>query len=155
MFTTPRLVSRWSRLCLLQTSDQANHCSHPCFASRALASRWPRWANRAQITTLDVVRADKFVHEMTGAPMSDVSVPVIGSSAVVRRPGRRSSERRGRSEGKRREARLDGWRPPWLLGSPFSANIWVKALEGQGAWASWASRTLLRVFKQSQTCAFW
>ncbi|CAK9022845.1 unnamed protein product [Durusdinium trenchii] len=33
------------------------------------------------ITTLDVVRADKFVHEMTGAPMSDVSVPVIGGHA--------------------------------------------------------------------------
>jgi len=33
------------------------------------------------ITTLDVVRADKFVHEMTGAPMADVSVPVIGGHA--------------------------------------------------------------------------
>ena len=32
----------------------------------------------AEITTLDVVRADKFVHEMSGAPMSDVKVPVIG-----------------------------------------------------------------------------
>ena len=35
----------------------------------------------AEITTLDVVRADKFVHEMTGAPMTDVSVPVIGAWA--------------------------------------------------------------------------
>lgn len=38
----------------------------------------------AEITTLDVVRADKFVHEMTGAPMSDVKVPVIGAELRVR-----------------------------------------------------------------------
>ena len=37
----------------------------------------------AEITTLDVVRADKFVHEMTGSPMSDVSVPVIGTLAKL------------------------------------------------------------------------
>eukprot|EP00931_Biecheleriopsis_adriatica_P054629 TRINITY_DN3215_c0_g1_i1.p1 TRINITY_DN3215_c0_g1~~TRINITY_DN3215_c0_g1_i1.p1 ORF type:complete len:356 (-),score=94.67 TRINITY_DN3215_c0_g1_i1:100-1014(-) len=33
------------------------------------------------ITTLDVVRADKFVHEITGAAMEDINVPVIGGHA--------------------------------------------------------------------------
>mmetsp|Transcript_136841 Transcript_136841/g.324230 ORF Transcript_136841/g.324230 Transcript_136841/m.324230 type:complete len:337 (-) Transcript_136841:54-1064(-) len=33
------------------------------------------------VTTLDVVRADKFVHEMTGLPMDDIGVPVIGGHA--------------------------------------------------------------------------
>jgi len=33
------------------------------------------------VTTLDVVRADKFVHEMTGAAMEDIDVPVIGGHA--------------------------------------------------------------------------
>ena len=52
------------------------------FLKRSLAkTRLPSLAvNATEITTLDVVRADKFVHEMTGAPMSDVSVPVIGAS---------------------------------------------------------------------------
>ena len=46
-----------------------------CAARLTCADVW------TEITTLDVVRADKFVHEMTGAPMADVSVPVIGASA--------------------------------------------------------------------------
>jgi len=33
------------------------------------------------ITTLDVLRANKFVHEITGAPIDDVEVPVIGGHA--------------------------------------------------------------------------
>ncbi|CAE8646949.1 unnamed protein product [Polarella glacialis] len=33
------------------------------------------------ITTLDIVRANKFVHELTGAAMDDISVPVIGGHA--------------------------------------------------------------------------
>jgi malate dehydrogenase len=33
------------------------------------------------VTTLDVVRADKFVYEITGAPLEDVDVPVIGGHA--------------------------------------------------------------------------
>jgi len=33
------------------------------------------------VTTLDVVRADKFVHEMTGLAMDDIGVPVIGGHA--------------------------------------------------------------------------
>merc|ERR1712151_1170369 len=33
------------------------------------------------ITTLDVVRANKFVHEITGANVEDVNVPVIGGHA--------------------------------------------------------------------------
>jgi len=33
------------------------------------------------ITTLDCVRADKFVHEITGAPMTDINIPVIGGHA--------------------------------------------------------------------------
>merc|ERR1719343_1902078 len=33
------------------------------------------------VTTLDVVRANKFVHEATGAPLDEVSVPVIGGHA--------------------------------------------------------------------------
>mmetsp|Transcript_23372 Transcript_23372/g.42981 ORF Transcript_23372/g.42981 Transcript_23372/m.42981 type:complete len:330 (-) Transcript_23372:183-1172(-) len=33
------------------------------------------------ITTLDVVRAEKFVHEVTGAPLSEISIPVIGGHA--------------------------------------------------------------------------
>lgn len=33
------------------------------------------------VTTLDVVRANKFVHEVTGAPMADINVPVIGGHA--------------------------------------------------------------------------
>ena len=41
-------------------------------------------AMATQITTLDVVRADKFVHEMTGSPMSDIQVPVIGYLAAGR-----------------------------------------------------------------------
>jgi len=33
------------------------------------------------VTTLDVVRANKFVHEITGAPIQNISVPVIGGHA--------------------------------------------------------------------------
>lgn len=33
------------------------------------------------VTSLDCVRAEKFVHEMTNAPMSDISIPVIGGHA--------------------------------------------------------------------------
>jgi len=33
------------------------------------------------VTTLDVVRADKFVHEITGAAMGDIDVPVVGGHA--------------------------------------------------------------------------
>lgn len=33
------------------------------------------------VTTLDVVRANKFVHEITGAPMSSINVTVIGGHA--------------------------------------------------------------------------
>jgi len=33
------------------------------------------------VTTLDCVRAEKFVHEMTGAPVGDISIPVIGGHA--------------------------------------------------------------------------
>jgi len=33
------------------------------------------------ITTLDVVRANKFVHEITGAPVESIEVPVIGGHA--------------------------------------------------------------------------
>jgi len=33
------------------------------------------------VTTLDVVRANKFVHEATGAPMSSISIPVVGGHA--------------------------------------------------------------------------
>ena len=36
-----------------------------------------------EVTTLDVVRADKFVHEMTGLAMDDIGVPVIGSLAAA------------------------------------------------------------------------
>merc|ERR1711988_503997 len=35
----------------------------------------------AGITILDVVRANKFVHEMTGAPAESIEVPVIGGHA--------------------------------------------------------------------------
>jgi len=33
------------------------------------------------VTTLDVVRADKFVHEITGVPVEEVDIPVIGGHA--------------------------------------------------------------------------
>merc|ERR1712048_351747 len=33
------------------------------------------------VTTLDVVRADKFVHEITGAPLEEINVPIIGGHA--------------------------------------------------------------------------
>lgn len=33
------------------------------------------------VTTLDVVRADKFVHEITGAPIETIDIPVIGGHA--------------------------------------------------------------------------
>lgn len=33
------------------------------------------------VTSLDIVRANKFVHEITGAPMKEISVPVIGGHA--------------------------------------------------------------------------
>merc|ERR1719436_112835 len=35
----------------------------------------------AGVTTLDVLRANKFVHEITGANVEDVNVPVIGGHA--------------------------------------------------------------------------
>mmetsp|Transcript_46391 Transcript_46391/g.93627 ORF Transcript_46391/g.93627 Transcript_46391/m.93627 type:complete len:331 (-) Transcript_46391:177-1169(-) len=33
------------------------------------------------VTTLDGVRANKFVHEITGAPLSEINVPVVGGHA--------------------------------------------------------------------------
>merc|ERR1712232_1372658 len=33
------------------------------------------------ITTLDCVRAEKFVHEVTGASLSDITIPVVGGHA--------------------------------------------------------------------------
>jgi malate dehydrogenase len=33
------------------------------------------------VTTLDCVRAEKFVHEITGAPLSEIVIPVIGGHA--------------------------------------------------------------------------
>ena len=33
------------------------------------------------VTTLDVVRANKFVHEITGASLEEINVPVIGGHA--------------------------------------------------------------------------
>jgi len=33
------------------------------------------------ITTLDVLRANKFVHELTGGPVEEVAIPVIGGHA--------------------------------------------------------------------------
>merc|ERR1719472_499197 len=33
------------------------------------------------ITTLDCVRAEKFVHEITGSPLGEISIPVIGGHA--------------------------------------------------------------------------
>ena len=33
------------------------------------------------MTTLDCVRAEKCVHEITGAPVGDISIPVIGGHA--------------------------------------------------------------------------
>ena len=33
------------------------------------------------ITTLDCVRAEKFVHEITGVPVEDISIPIIGGHA--------------------------------------------------------------------------
>jgi len=33
------------------------------------------------VTTLDVVRANKFVHEITGQPIQDIQIPVIGGHA--------------------------------------------------------------------------
>merc|ERR1719188_2826096 len=33
------------------------------------------------VTTLDVLRACKFVHEITGTPINDINVPVVGGHA--------------------------------------------------------------------------
>merc|ERR1712170_324960 len=33
------------------------------------------------VTSLDIVRANKFVHELTGAPVEKIDVPVIGGHA--------------------------------------------------------------------------
>jgi len=33
------------------------------------------------VTTLDIVRANKFVHEVTGAPVDTISIPVVGGHA--------------------------------------------------------------------------
>merc|ERR1719386_562148 len=33
------------------------------------------------VTTLDCVRAEKFVHEITGAPLSEIGIPVVGGHA--------------------------------------------------------------------------
>merc|ERR1719161_1215458 len=35
------------------------------------------------VTTLDCVRAEKFVHEITGKPLEEISIPVIGGHAGV------------------------------------------------------------------------
>jgi malate dehydrogenase len=35
------------------------------------------------VTSLDIVRANKFVHEETGAPVEDIDVPVVGGHAGV------------------------------------------------------------------------
>merc|ERR1719215_1409695 len=35
------------------------------------------------VTSLDIVRANKFVHELTGAPVEQIDVPVIGGHAGV------------------------------------------------------------------------
>lgn len=37
--------------------------------------------NVVGVTTLDVVRANKFVHEITGAPIESINIPVIGGHA--------------------------------------------------------------------------
>jgi len=51
----------------------------------AMAELWKKKGlNPAKIvgvTTLDCVRAEKFVHEITGAPMAEVTIPVIGGHA--------------------------------------------------------------------------
>jgi len=51
----------------------------------AMAELWrKKGLNPAKIvgvTTLDCVRAEKFVHEITGAPLSEINIPVIGGHA--------------------------------------------------------------------------
>ncbi|CAK0845431.1 unnamed protein product [Prorocentrum cordatum] len=47
-----------------------------------MATLYKRWGHDPQkicgVTTLDVVRANKFVHEVTGCPIEKISVPVVG-----------------------------------------------------------------------------
>jgi malate dehydrogenase len=51
----------------------------------AMAELWKKKGlNPAKIvgvTTLDCVRAEKFVHEVTGAPLNEINIPVIGGHA--------------------------------------------------------------------------
>lgn len=51
----------------------------------AMCEMWVKKGLKASkivgVTTLDCVRADKFVHEITGAPLSEISVPIIGGHA--------------------------------------------------------------------------
>jgi len=51
----------------------------------AMAELWKKKGlNPAKIvgvTTLDCVRAEKFVHEITGAPLNEINIPVIGGHA--------------------------------------------------------------------------
>merc|ERR1719247_2024864 len=39
--------------------------------------------NIVGVTTLDCVRAEKFVHEITGKPLEEINIPVIGGHAGV------------------------------------------------------------------------
>jgi len=51
----------------------------------AMCEMWVKKGLKASkivgITTLDCVRADKFVHELTGGAMEEISVPVVGGHA--------------------------------------------------------------------------
>jgi malate dehydrogenase len=51
----------------------------------AMAEMWAKKGlnpmNIVGVTTLDCVRAEKFVHEITGKPLEEISIPVIGGHA--------------------------------------------------------------------------
>jgi malate/lactate dehydrogenase len=48
---------------------------------RALEEKGLKPSKIVGLTTLDVVRSDKFVHKMTGASIDGIDVPVIGGHA--------------------------------------------------------------------------
>merc|ERR1719331_3594342 len=53
----------------------------------AMAEMWAKKGlnpmNIVGVTTLDCVRAEKFVHEITGKPLEEINIPVIGGHAGV------------------------------------------------------------------------
>lgn len=98
--------------------------------------RWPHvplpTSEVCGVTTLDCVRANKFVHEITGVPVASINIPVIGGRTYL-------CVRGGESEG----SAVDPGREP-AGASTFTSQIWARvqfpelpgllSAAGQTAW---------------------